>query len=782
MGGAVAVCAALVSFAVSAQSDAKHSINLPAQALDASLVQLADQTGVNIIAPNEVVDGQSAPAVSGTLSPEDAVRRLIEGTGLRYEITPSGDFVLSQGGFNQASDRDGAEALMLDQIVVQGELQARSLQDTQTSVAVIDGAELERRSDADIADIAERTSGVTTSFGGLGFVIRGIEESGFGTGTNGGTISVNIDGARVETANRLSSSTFSTWDLEQVEILRGPQSTQSGRNALAGVIEVRSKDPIYDTEVKGRLQAGNGGLFQGAAAFNLPVIKDKLALRVSADVNHSTGFIDNPFLGIDDQDEERSITIRGALRLDPTEDFSAILKFTHFDETAGLGDVLLGSFPDDRTYPVDIKETQETELNSVNLRLGYDISDAFRIESETNYFTYRVDQFLDLDDTAFITPPTIAGSDGDNVEQEVKILYEDDRLRAVVGGFYTSVTLEDEIIIETPASLLNALLPPTVILSGVTTRDADTTNFAFFGEAEYNVLADLRVIAGGRYDRETVDTRSTTSSTSSDPAFAPFLPPDNEIELSSTFDAFLPKLGLVYDFSDDVSIGATVQRGYRAGGVSLNRFRGEVNEFGPEFTWNYEVSLRSEWFDDQLVVNANAFYTDWTDQQVTVALSDEALDFEIINAGNSRVFGGELEVQSRPIPGLELFGSLGYADTEFTDFVSDQVDFGGNEFPFASKFTLAFGGEYVFENGIFMAADANWQDSAFTDLANTSAEAIDSRFLVNARVGYETENWGLFAYATNLFDDDYLTRVFAGGVRGTAGNPRQFGLIGEIRF
>ncbi|MEM9443256.1 MAG: STN domain-containing protein, partial [Pseudomonadota bacterium] len=102
MGGAVAVCAALVSFAVSAQSDAKHPINLPAQALDASLVQLADQTGVNIIAPNEVVDGQSAPAVSGTLSPEDAVRRLIEGTGLRYEITPSGDFVLSQGGLNRA--------------------------------------------------------------------------------------------------------------------------------------------------------------------------------------------------------------------------------------------------------------------------------------------------------------------------------------------------------------------------------------------------------------------------------------------------------------------------------------------------------------------------------------------------------------------------------------------------------------------------------------------------------------------------------------------------------
>ncbi|MEM6677495.1 MAG: TonB-dependent receptor, partial [Pseudomonadota bacterium] len=541
--GALRIALGLMIAGVTAPAVAQTApmaIDVPEQPLSAAVAELGRETGLVIGVDAGLLAGRQSVGVAGTMTPSEALSIMITGTDLTIDDRGADGVILRPAVLAEPDEG----AFLLDQILVQGELQTRTLQETQTSVAIITGEALERRSDGDLADIAERTAGVTTSFGNSSFVIRGIEESGFGTGTNGGTISVNIDGARVETANRLSSSTFSTWDLEQVEILRGPQSTQSGRNALAGVVEVRSKDPIYETEVKARLHAGNGDLFQGAAAFNLPLIEDRLALRFSADVERSNGFVENPFLGNDDQNQEERVTLRGSLRFDPTEDFSAILKFTHFGETAGLEDILVDAFPEERIYPIDLRETVDTQLHSINLRLGYDINDAVRIESETNYFTYDVDQFLDLDDTALITPPTIAGADGDNIEQEVKLLYEDERLKAVVGGFYTSITLEDEIILEAPAFFFIPGAPPAAQVAAITTRDADTTNVAFFGEAEYSVLPDLRVIAGGRYDRESVDTQSTTLSSTEDPALAALLPPANEIELSATFDAFLPKLGL----------------------------------------------------------------------------------------------------------------------------------------------------------------------------------------------------------------------------------------------
>lgn len=305
---------------------------------------------------------------------------------------------------------------------------------------------------------------------------------------------------------------------------------------------------------------------------------------------------------------------------------------------------------------------------------------------------------------------------------------------------------------------------------------SETSNYAAFAEVEYRVLPYLRLIGGGRYDRETRETSSSTTFTS--------VLPNSSLATKATYNAFLPKMGIVYDFTDDMSLGFTVQRGYRGGGAGLNNFTGETFEFDPEYTWNYEVSLRSQWLENRLTVNANAFYTDWNDQQVTVAgPSGNALDTTIENAGASRVFGGELELRALAADDLELFAAVGYADTRFDDFISGGQQLAGNEFPNAPRITRAIGGTYYFPYDVSLAIDASYTDDSFGDVENTPDEKNDSRFLTNVRLGYDSENWGVLAYVNNLFDKDYVAQ--STGLTPNEivpGDPRTFGVIGQIRF
>ncbi|MEM9026579.1 MAG: TonB-dependent receptor, partial [Verrucomicrobiota bacterium] len=205
-------------------------------------------------------------------------------------------------------------------------------------------------------------------------------------------------------------------------------------------------------------------------------------------------------------------------------------------------------------------------------------------------------------------------------------------------------------------------------------------------------------------------------------------------------------------------------------------FFGQNYQFDPEYTNNYELALRSQWFDKRLTVNANIFLTDWVDQQVSQQVSPNPLDTIIVNAGESQIYGGELEVSANPVAGLEVFAAIGYAKTEFTDFMTGGDDFTGNVFPFAPEWTASFGGEYFFENGIFIGMDASYTDGSFRDIENTPELDIPSRFLVNARLGYEFGNWGIFAYVSNAFDKQYWNRRDDDGTL-RPGDPRQYGVV-----
>ncbi|MGP1255378.1 MAG: TonB-dependent receptor domain-containing protein [Kiloniellales bacterium] len=757
-----------------------QAFNIPAGPLAVSLNALSRAAGFTFAVDPAQVAGKTAPALSGTFTPQQALERLLAGSGLIYRFTDASTVTLTQ-----AAVQDSGGPLTLDPVVVQGELQTRTLQETQTSVTVVTGEELETRSDTSLRSIAERTAGVSTSARGVGFVIRGVDERGVdANGPATPTISTSVDGLRITDFGRISTTFLPTWDLEQVEILRGPQSTQSGRNALAGAVVVRSKDPTYDQELKLRGGLGNFETRQGAIALNQPIVQDKLAVRLSGEINRTDGFVENITTGSDEEGRTDNRTLRASLRFDPSDDLWSVLKLSYIDSFDGFP-VSDNDFLPDRIDDRDAKTREDAQYRSANLRFGYALSDAISFENETVY-TNR-DFLFSFDPDG--GPASIATFDddveGESVSQELRVIYDTERTQAVVGGFFTRI---EEKNVDQLVVLSNIFAPPAVwpFLTPGSTQTSSSSgrftvrNWALFGEIDFEVIDNVRLIVGARYDNESRETENVTRRSTNDPALAPFLQDDPTVSTSTNFDAFLPKAGIVYEFTDDVSLGFTYQRGYRAGGAGFNSARREQFTFDPEFTNNYELAFRSQWLDNRLTINANAYFVGYKDQQLVVELSNQMFDFQTENAGSSQSYGTELDVRAVPFDNLDVFASIGYNRTEFEDFVSNGVQLAGNEFRNAPRWTGSVGGTYYFDNGAYFGTDASYTSRSFADAANTSSLRSDSRFLVNARAGFEADNFNVFLYANNIFDNDYVEE--RGTVLSTLGPPRTFGIIGQLQF
>ncbi|MEM9097530.1 MAG: TonB-dependent receptor [Pseudomonadota bacterium] len=740
--------------------DGAKTYAIPAGPLANSLARFAREAGLTLSYTPDLVAGATAPPLDGVFTSEEALAQILSGTDLRYRFSNTGTVSLER---LSQDDANGAPLARLAPITVEGELLDRTRQETRTSVAIVTGEELEQRSDPDIFTVIERTPGVTSAAGNQAFAIRGVPSFGFAAGRgNGQAIATVVDGTAFSNLSSVTSEVrLSTWDLEQIEVLRGPQSTQTGRNALFGVVNLQSLDPSYEQEFKLRGEVARFESLGGAFAANIPLIDDTLALRVSGDLRRSDGFIDNPTLGLDDTGESENATLRAAFRFDPTDSITATLRYTYIDDSVGQNEVSDALFSDQRTSLVDTPFSKDTELNSVNLDMEFFINDQLSLVSKTNFLDGDSISLDDADGTAFPGGVVERTRDGSNIQQELQLRYQSDDIEAALGGFFADIKEEN---------LTLSIGPVSSRLAG----DLDTRNFAVFGEVEAKVFEDFSVIAGFRYDRETAENRTENTLGGFTLGF----------EAEDTYGAFLPKLGLVYSLAEDLSIGFTAQRGYRAGGIA-STFAGEPDPFDPEFTWNFEGSVRSQWLDGRVTANANVFYTQWRDQQViqTVPAGPPFfVDVDVLNAGQSRLFGGEIDLSVLPTERLEVFMNGAFVDTEFTEFVALGQDFSGNEFNYAPKFTAAAGATYTFEEGFFLSGDLSYTSDSFADPANTLQN--DARFLVNARAGYRAEHWQVFAFARNLFDNAYALERLQGtdGLLVEPGEPLTFGLVGQVRF
>jgi len=693
--------------------------------------------------------------------------------------------------------------LHLDDVVVRGEKLERSQTDVSSSVQVVSREELESASMDDIYDAIGRTANVNLDFADLGraggFSIRGISNTGvsdqsFSSSTP--LASIYVDGVPLSAAGARGGP-LELWDVDSVEFLRGPQSTQQGQGALAGAIVVNTRDPEDYASVRARLRHGDDGYRQQAVAVGGP-LGGRFGIRLAAVSEEADGAAynitrDEPA----DFYERHNLRAKlGWLARDPG-DASAVVTVTRSDHLFGQSQ-LVGD-PQERQTVANDPEQADTTTDVASLRAGLPITEHWSFETVTGRAETELFQEDDYNASAEDDGIIVNRFEDETLTQELRLRFQGldwfgGPVRGVIGA-YTSRLDGDSGLDVVDGRVFNVGLISLYLDTQVDVEQR-REGYALFGDLEWTFLPRWTLLAGLRLDRESMDYRYASNNdlafTRDGPPLAADvigdligpqigLPEDGEGMGSADSDALLPKLGLRYNWSESAAVGLTVQRAYRAGGLSVNFIRGTFNTFEPEYTLTTELFARVALFDRRLRLRANVFHTDWTDQQVSVQLSDDVNDTQTENAGESRLYGAELEADARILWNLDGFVSLGYSRTEFLDFRSTAGDYTGNEFPSAPRRTgaigLRYGGPAL---GPHAQLDLTYVDEQYRQADNNPQQRSDPYALLNGRIGWRFASLELYVAGRNLLDRFYLTqRAFD---RFRAGEPRTiFGGV-EVQF
>lgn len=749
-----------------------RAIQVPSGPLTLGLNSLAAQAGLQILFDASLTQGKVTPGVSGTMTAAQALNDLLAGTGITSRFAGTNQVILTRSP-EEAGFAD-ENAIMLGTIILYGNRTGNTLNSTTASVGIVSAADIEQGHVDAIRDGFRRLGNVQDSaYVNSGFVIRGLSSEGFSPGGIP-LASLYIDGVQ---QTRVSSrrAARNLWDAEQLEVYRGPQSTMTGRAAMAGAIYVKTKDPTFEKEAEVAVTAGSNDLRGLSFVLNTPLIEDQLAFRLSGSFEKSRDPIDFPayvnFAGYDKMREDRSYNLRGKLLYTPTAlpNTSFALSFAFSDDRQPDRFVGFGTHEgngDFYQFPT-YAEIRPIKAQNYGFEIIHDFSDSLRFTSFTglhNAETHR--QSVDLG-----TPGVINGIDGiiDDrmITQEFRLNYEGDGL-SWVAGFYGSHQ-------KTDTHLVGIISP----LRQTEDSWRKTTNYAIFGEANWEFVPSWNLILGGRIDYLT---EKNWYSTSRALITATPVPTITTAEMSET--NFVPKIGISHEFADGNIAALTYSEGFRSGGYYTN-YRTGVETYGPEKAQNLEISYKGRLLDDRLTLNANLFYTKYRDQQIEIR-PDPADPFyrETSNAASSRSWGFEIE-PSWQANNFTAFASIGYLNTKFEEF--DHASYGdlsGQPFPEAPEWTIGIGGRYHFDNGFWLGADAKYSSDYLASFGIAPQDKLPGRVIANLQAGYDRDNWAVTAWVDNLFDKEYFTGLDreATPAFGQLGPRRTVGITLTSRF
>ncbi|MEM9014512.1 MAG: TonB-dependent receptor [Pseudomonadota bacterium] len=647
-----------------------------------------------------------------------------------------------------------------DEIIVTGEKRNRTLQDTQASVAVINEEAIRNLGIQSFRDAFRLSANVLDAdWSDAGFILRGVNSEGL---TPGGSplAALYVDGAQ-QTVQGARRGARGAWDVSQIEIYRGPQSTLSGRAALAGAIYVTTNEPTYDWEVQANLLFGTKETIQGGVAFGGPLVEDQVAFRIAAEYQSEESDLDfgdyERYARFAEFVDDEYYQVRGKLLVEPNglPGWRGLLTYSyaadspHYDDIAGPG---LGFEYDERRGDLNastpfFQEAREGTVHNISFELTKDLTESLTFTSLTTGSYSETERPSINEGTVGEVFVTSGDIDQRLITQELRLNYDrGEDFPSFVAGLYF---FQEDTKSRTKRS---------TFFGGGRTQasqaDLDTTNYAAFGELTWPVLDSVDIIAGGRIQHE----EQESALFASDGAFNPDLLPVPLATAEDSATTFLPKGSVVWEITPEYSLGFTAARGFRAGGSFINPVTLEASSFDSESTWTYEVAFRSTLFNGAATVNANAFYTDWKDQQVEFQLTPGDFQSTITaNAGESNLFGFELEMQAELMDGLTGFASVGYVDTEFEDFVTPTFDFSGFPFPESPDWTLAAGFDYEHPSGFFLGADGKYvEDYLARDIQNSPADVVGDYLVANVRAGYRSDNYTFMVFADNVADREYF--------------------------
>jgi iron complex outermembrane recepter protein len=707
----------------------------------------------------------------------------------------------------------------LEEIVVTAQKRAENLQKVPISVTAVTGAAIANSQINNIQGLANSIPNVqinsfSNSPDSAVFTIRGI-------GVNdadpyvGTTVSVIVDGVVVGVN---TAALLSLFDIDRVEILRGPQGTLFGANTTGGAVNVITKQPTGKFGGEAQVVYGNYNRLDLNAAVNFP-ITDSLAGKVSVLHTGSDGFFrnyaDGRRLG------ERNITVlRGYLKYDQ-DNYDATL-IGEYDRSrngsqtsvtiANPGDALF--VPGETTGKINYKrglssdQPDSNDRDSYSLTLTQNLNTGIgKIVSITNYNEYDHDLFSDDDGTTRVLLQTHRQIKHKQWSQELRDHVDvNNNVQLILGGFY--FWQKYQLLQDTKLDgFLQGLGQP---------QSQRQKNWSLSGFAQLyaNLTDKLRLQGGIRYSHEKTTATSTTANTTPCGDFtctgpgAPFSNFDDSIVPGTLIVASGKKSWnkIGYKVGVDYQVAPTVLvYGYHAHGFKSGGFTGriavaeDIGPYNPETVDTFEIGAKTDLLDRHLRINAAIFYNKYKDMQVVqnITFPNGANSAAIRNAGSAKSKGFELEVTTLPFEGLTLSGSLAYLDAYYTNFIVNpsapkplQINFAGRPLMNAPKWnaTAGFSWKVPVANGeLTTTGQYNYSSSKFAAFNELPTDKIGSVHLVNGTLSWApaSDDWSIGIWGRNLFKEKYFGQklTLPGiGVLASLGNPREYGLDFKYHF
>ncbi len=659
---------------------------------------------------------------------------------------------------NPTSPSHAQESAIMENILVTATRREESLQDIPAAISAVSGDQFEFQQINDLRD--------------LGFVVPNVQITGSLDQTFiniRGSFTGSADGPAIDQAVAVyvddiytigpSDMPVNFFDVERVEVLRGPQGTLFGRNATGGVLAIHTPDPSFETELGFLARAGNFDLTEYSGFISGPIIDDRLAGRVSMNLEQRDGFYENTNTGNTNGDQD-NFEARGSLLFLPNDqvDIEVGLSYADSDNggpsVASLTSGLPVNYPDFRSDPdytnaaLDTISERETFGGFVNL--NWELGD----HTLTSITGYR-DLELEQNQVSFMDPlPIFAISieeTGELFTQELRLASSaEDRLSWITGVYFINTDRDRREGVASP-----------VLGPGFQQQTVELTGWSVFGEALYRFNDQWSLTLGGRYSYEDKDGETSKAGLIFTGG------PEVSGSFGDTYDAFTPKVTLTYAPTEDALFYGTISRGFKGGGFD---FGGDTPEslivgFEPEFVTNYELGTRSMWLDQRLTLNAALFRQDFTDQQVRVPPEPPQINFVPSNVGESFSQGLELELSYA----TDVW-NLGLAYT-LQEFEITEGPFDGNEMPLTpeSSLTLFAGAYWNLPNNlghVRVQANVAFRSEIWSDINNSDTplfrDATEIDGLVNASAEWTLPNdqWAVSIWGRNITDERAVTSGF----------------------
>lgn len=609
---------------------------------------------------------------------------------------------------------------------------------------------------------------------------------------------------------------FAFTDIERIEILRGPQGTLYGRNAMGGVVNIITKKPTNQTNGFAETSFGNLGLQRYSTGIKTPIIKDKLYFGLNGLYQTQDGFLKNNISGTSATDTnlngksvggEKNLYGNMFLKWLVNNRFHLTLNLKGQQDKSNNSGFMVSQFSDTYAFAnpdvINLSRIQSHERNILNTSLVAKYNaDKFTFTSISALQTISFG-FKDLDFPGIyhsyydgkigeLLPPQKVWS------QELRINSHSDSKFQYTAGVYAFTQKGYEPTTNTAYELSDAEAAAFSLPSGtylINRNRSNNSGLAGFGEMSYQLTNKLKATVGLRYDYEK---REATFNGFGDAMLFNGVVTDinPNITADGNYSAISPKFSVNYSVNELSNIYATYTRGFRAGGINASSLPVGVRQtFDPEYSNNYEIGYKSYLLNKKLSVGASAFLIQWKDLQFYNLVAPFTYARE--NVGNAQSAGIEIEVSALPVKGLQLDGSFGFNPTEYKGFDLKRVNFGtgvesttaigGNKLSNAPTHTLFLGAQYEYSINQKLKAIVRGEirnlGKQYTDIQNQIEQP--SYTLLNSRIGLTYGKYSLFIWGQNLTNERYLAYGnpdSSFGRQSRMAQPRTFGLTLSAKF